>query len=241
MMSATTQPHVDLSNAIIFIGMPRSGTTVIFEAFSTHPELGWLSNYSNRFPRFPQIVAIHRLFGGARSWKNQADAVPVFKRFLPEPSETYTVWERFFGPSFSNSFLDNSVPTPSQANHCRAYMRKLLLAEGKSRLCVKFTGPPRKRFLEQVFPNAVFVNVIRDPRAVVASLLSVGFWKARGLARPFWEGGLTSEELEIWEQSGHSPVALAALLWCAVCRATERETAASDNRVLAVRYEDFMK
>jgi hypothetical protein len=221
--------------------MPRSGTTVIFEAFATHPELGWLSNYSNRFPRFPQIAAIHRLFLGARGRKNQDDRLPLLRRLLPEPSESYTVWEGFFGPSFSYSFLANQTPTPAQTRNCQTYMRRLLAAEGKSRLCVKFTGPPRKRFLEQVFPSALFVNVIRDPKAVVASLLSVEFWKARGLDKPFWDGGLTSQELAIWEQSGRSAAALAALLWCAVCRATERETATSARPVLSVRYEHYMK
>jgi len=225
---------------VIFIGMPRSGTTVIFEAFATHPELGWLSNYSNRLPQVPEVAAIHRLFKGLHGRKNQGAPLSLLERVLPEPAETYVVWERFFGKAWGRSFLLGRAPTGEQVRRCRGYMRRLLAAEGKKRLCVKFTGPPRKCFLEQVFPDAFFVNVIRHPTAVVASLLSVGFWRDRGLREPFWEGGLSAEDLEVWRQSDGSPAALAALQWCAVLRATESEAKITQCPITSVQYERFI-
>ena len=179
---------MDIEKPIFFIGMPRSGTTVTFEVFAAHRELGWLSNYSRRLPQFPYVTVVHRLFGDRRGRKSQDQTISLVRRLLPEPMEDYAIWNSFFGESFSRSFLEGHTAQPDQIRACRAYMGKILLAECKSRLCVKFTGPPRKRFLEHVFPDAYFINVVRDPRAVVASLLTVYFWKQRGLTQPVLGG-----------------------------------------------------
>jgi hypothetical protein len=232
---------VDIEKPIFFIGMPRSGTTVTFEVFAAHRELGWLSNYSRRLPQFPYVTVVHRLFGDRRGRKSQDQTISFVRRLLPEPMEDYAIWNSFFGESFSRSFLKGHTPQSDQIRACRAYMGKILLAESKSRLCVKFTGPPRKRFLEHVFPDAYFINVVRDPRAVVASLLTVYFWKQRGLTQPYWEGGLSCEELDVWERYSRSPVALAALQWCAVWRATQEESVHSPNPTASITYESFMR
>ena len=52
----------DTIRPIIFVGAPRSGTTAIFESFSLHPDLAWLSNYSKVFPRLLITNAVRRLF-----------------------------------------------------------------------------------------------------------------------------------------------------------------------------------
>jgi hypothetical protein len=51
---------------------------------------------------------------------------------------------------------------------------------------------------------------------------------------------LTEQELETWRSADSSPAVLAALLWCAVCRATERETTDSSAPLLSIRYESFV-
>ncbi len=52
---------------IFFIGFPRSGTTVAFEAFCQHRTLGWPSVYTERFPTHPGInVVIMEALGMGR-------------------------------------------------------------------------------------------------------------------------------------------------------------------------------
>lgn len=159
--------------------MGRSGATIIFEAFSCHEYLGWLSNYSNRFSALPQVAFVHRLFFGARGQKKQWQKVSLANKLLPKPQEAYSVWKHLLGSKFRFTFLRNVKPTASEIDATHNYIRKLLISEGKLRFCAKFTGPPRIWFLNKLFPDAFFIDVIRDPRAVVASLLSVDFWKER--------------------------------------------------------------
>lgn len=232
--------YVDINRPIFFIGMPRSGTTVIFEAFAAHEEVGWLSNYSFRVPWWPYVTILHRLFGRARGKKNQTEKLPIYKRALPEPAEMYNVWERFFGKQFGDSFLQNYIPKMPEISKCREYVRKALWAQGKQRFCAKFTGPPRISFLLKVFPDACFVDVVRDPRAVVHSLLKVDWWKKRGLEKPFWSGALNEEQLDVWKRYESSPIALAALEWCAVYERTLYEVSCESVSYRRVRYEDFL-
>lgn len=231
---------MEIKNPIFFIGMPRSGTSIIFEAFAAHKDLGWLSNYSNRMPAFPYINLIHRMFFCAQGRKNQYQKIPIYKRILPEPQEVYNVWNRFFGQKFAETFLANCSPSEDEIEKCRKYIKHILWAENKSRFCAKFTGPPRIRFLSRIFPDAYFIDVVRDPRATVSSLLLLDWWKKRGLTKPFWEGALKSSDLEIWEDTGCSPVALAALQWCSVYEATVDEISGLDNKYYRVKYEEFM-
>lgn len=226
---------------IFFVGMPRSGTTMVFEALAAHRSLAWLSNYSNRIPWLPEVTLIHRVFGRRLGRKDQDGTMSALGRIFPEPSETYAVWERFFGREFSYSFLLERRPTGTEAQRCRDYMSRLIAAQGRDRLSVKFTGPPRAAFLRVAFPDAVFVNIVREPRAVVASLLSVDFWRERGLHQPFWDGGLTKDDLANVSDRSNTPVALAALQYRAVARATEMEFAGRESSVITVEYERFIQ
>jgi len=232
---------MDLNQPIFFIGMPRSGTTIIFEAFSTHTTLGWLSNYTQRFPAFPHIALIHRLFGNAQGRKNQSQALPFYARILPEPMEVYNIWNRVFGSDFSISFLKNETPSHLQAIRIRNYLRSTLRAQGRERLCIKFTGPPRVRFLTHIFPEAYFIDILRDPRAVISSLFRLDWWKKNGLEKPYWTDGLGDFELAIWEQHNRSPVALAALLWRAVYTTTVEEVRHTRANYQRIQYEDFIR
>lgn len=234
---------IRIEKPVFMLGMPRSGTTIIFEAFSCHEDLGWLSNYSQRFPTLPQITSIHRIFRGARGEKRQWQKVSFANKLLPKPAESYAVWEYLLGRDFSFGFLRKDRPTPSRIRKTHQYLRKVLRSEAKTRFCAKLTGPPRIRFLSQIFTDAYFIDVVRDPRAVIASLMSVDFWKEkRGIHDPFWNGSFDDDHdaLVLWEGSQRSPVVLAALLWRAVCEATAQEKQDVGIAYYRLRYEQFI-
>ena len=46
---------LNFEKPIFFIGVPRSGTTIIYEQFSKHSDLAWLSNFSAKYPRMTWI------------------------------------------------------------------------------------------------------------------------------------------------------------------------------------------
>ncbi len=97
-------------------------------------------------------------------------------------------------------------------------------------------------FLRSAFPDARFVQVIRDGRAVVHSLLRVGFWKrSGGYESPFWDGDLPPAALEAWERSDRDAGVLAAVQWSHVAVSTRAEGAALEpGSYTEVRYEDFV-
>ncbi len=187
-----------LSSPIFFIGMPRSGTTVVFEAFAAHPHLGWVSNYSSRFPKWPVLNYIMRLTENNR-WsirgsKRQYGKVSLINKLLPKPKEGYPFWEMYCGKNFLWDFHLEPLFDAQEEKKLRSVFEKTLKYQGKTRLATKLTGPPRISYLRSIFPDAVFVHVVRDGRAVVDSLLRVDFWKEKGgLVSPFWKVYFSSQ------------------------------------------------
>lgn len=231
---------------VFFVGMPRSGTSVVFQAFAAHPDLAWLSQLHGRWPRWLSSAALSRTadlglaFRRAKPRSNQ-----VFRRLEQlkiGPDEAYGVFERCCGTKFTYGYLLDSEPTESETACLRRTVTRVARLQGKPRFVTKITGPARMGFLSAAFPEALFVHVLRDPRAVVRSLLRIGFWRDTfRLTQPAWQGGLDQDELAEWERYDRSPVALAAIEWCAVLRTARAEAEALPRaRYHEIRYEDFV-
>lgn len=234
--STTDQP-------VFFIGMPRSGTSIIQEAFSRHEALGWLSNYTARFPSLPELTVIHRLFGGMQGQRSQGQPLAIYNKILPRPSESYPVWKKIFGDKFLYSCLEGVTPSKRERELARRYTEKVLRVQGKRRFCAKLTGPPRISFLSGIFERPFFVDIIRDPRAVIASLMvdRDQFWKERtGTEEFFWDCNYSQESRLIWEESGRLPSVLAAIQWNHMQNLTRMEVDAAGVPYLSIKYEDYV-
>ncbi len=234
---------------VFLIGMGRSGTTVLAEAISIHKDLAWISKYLEILPSFPQISIIHKLvdipYVGVylRGKKRQQKGlINFFRKFLPYCVENYSIWEKFCGRKFLFDYLAHQKATEKEKVIIRDYIQKILKYHGKKRFFAKFTGPPRICYLQSIFPDAYFIHVIRDPRAVVNSLLKVRFWCEKGgLERPWWDG-LPEVYLQEWERRDKSPVALAAIQWKRVVTLTwEEKQYVFPGHFIEVSYEDFVE
>jgi len=226
--------------------MPRSGTTVIFELLATHPELGWFSNYCDLFPNWPQIAVLSRCCNWSPAFRKAVrtsdQAHSWWERYRIGPAEAYRVWESLCGEKFRYQYLRDVEATPTERSRARRAVFQVLRWQGKRRFAAKITGPPRIGFLSSVFPDAHFVHIVRDCRAVVHSVLHVDFWERMdGRNRPVWEEGFPEPYRERWEALNRSPLALAALQWRAVIEAVEHEKAAlPPHQFHELRYEDFL-
>jgi hypothetical protein len=249
MKPAPTKDSV-INKPVLMIGMPRSGTTVLSEAVSLHEELGWFSNYLSYFPFLPWVSLLDRISNlSVAGWRlrgkrKQEDGLgSSVRRFLPHCSEAFSVWRRCCGQKFLWEYLSGQTASEEEKRRITKCIDKVLTLQSKSRFFTKLTGPPRIFYLNSLFEGAFYVHVVRDPRAVVSSLIEAPFWKTRGgLVRPWWLKGLTKKDVDEWNRTGGSAVALNAIQWRRVVESTwEEKDLIPPERYLELRYEDFVE
>ena len=121
----------------------------------------------------------------------------AFALFLFNPVEHYNFWEYITGKriDFSRGFLLDEKATSDEIKRARAFLNKQVKYQGRKRLIMKFTGPGRLEYLTSIFPDALVVNIIREPVATVRSWLEVGFWQRMGIDKLWWRGSYTPEEI----------------------------------------------
>lgn len=239
-----------INSPIFIIGAPRSGTTVIAEAISSHDDLSWFSNYLNMFPKYPEISLLNRVidfphigwfFRGKKPQKNRKKV--NIRSMLPYSVEAYRIWEYYISEKFLFDYLENVKAKENEAKAIHGLIYNVLKIHKKKRFITKYTGPPKIIYIDSIFPDAIFLNVVRDPRSVVSSLMKVKFWKNNGgYYTPWWKNGLKQEYIAEWKEYNRSPIALAAIQWKQIIEVTLNESKRIDQkRYLEIKYEDFIK
>jgi hypothetical protein len=231
---------------IFLVGMPRSGTTVIFEVFAARRDLAWLSQHLQRSPGTPALAMLSRMADLTPSMRrsvSRSDQLrPWLERLRVGPVEAYDLWEHCCGEKFRYDYLLGVHARPEESRCVRSTISKVARFQGKPRFAAKITGPARIGYLSSVFPDARFVHVVRDGRAVVQSLMRVQFWRQRErMHEPAWRNGLVEGDLADWERYERSPLALAAVQWRRVLESSREEAAGlAPDRYAEVRYERFV-
>ena len=231
---------------IFFVGVPRSGTTVVFETFSRHENLGYPTNYTRKFPKWP-VMGLLFFFFNRRSLylmgkMEKHGGVPLGNKLRPKIAEAYSFWDYYTRTNFSRNYLGQQVCGETARVRVSRAVNSLLKWQKKPRFCSKLTGPPRIEYLKSIFPDAKFVHIVRDGRAVVNSLLNVSFWRKKGgLDRPYWKPGLPGEYVNMWKDFNRDSAILAALQWRNIIEVAhcERRQLGSEQ-YLEIRYEDFI-
>lgn len=221
---------------VFVLGTGRCGSTLVEEVLCRHPEVGFVSNVEDRY----------RLPARAAAWNG-----PLYRR-LPlaatengllrfAPSEAYRVLDQQVSPVISSPFrdLDARDASPWLASRLETFFGARAAAQRTDTFLHKFTGWPRATFLHRVFPNARFIHIVRDGRAVANSWLQMPWW--RGFSGPErWQWGPLPTELATeWADAQQSFTVLAGLLWRLLIDAFDRARAAlPSDSWLEVRYED---
>ena len=219
------------------LGTGRCGSTLVHEVLARHPDVGFLSNVEDVFPGLrmpgrPNDI----LFRGA------PPSLSARRRLRYGPSEGYRVLDRSVSPIISQSFRDltASDATPWLAERVTRFFGSRARAQGRRLFLHKFTGWPRARFLHHVFPEARFIHVIRDGRAVANSGLQMPWFDYAGPMSWRW-GPLPAEYADEWERSDRSYVVLAGIAWKMLMDAFEEtQKCIHDDLWMEVRYEDLV-
>lgn len=236
-----------LDRPIIFIGLGRSGTTIISEIICQHEDLAWPSNYQGRFRNRVEINKIRPIldnrFWQIRGQKKQLNKVAFYNKIVFKPAEVYSFWNAITRDEidFSRGFLLNKKATKTEKECIRSFFWKMVKYQNRKRLAFKITGPGRVGYLNSIFPDAVFIEIIRTPFANIRSLLRVPFWKDHGMHQLWWTGAYSEEEIRLAKEWKDRPALLAALQYRKVRDKTREELKLSGIEHLTIAYEDFIK
>jgi sulfotransferase family protein len=228
----------EIDAPIFIVSSGRSGSTRLMDLVAYHGAFAWPSQYNDRFPTTPQVSVLSRVTD-----------VPVlnsrvkYLRRVPKPTEPYDLWNSVF-PGFSEPFRDLTADdvTPRVRELLRRQVQEIMRYQGKDRFIAKYTGWSRIGFVREIFPDARFVHIVRDGRAVAHSYLNVPWWKGwEGVYR--WQWGLpdqrTADRLARYTQSF---LGLAALNWLMLVDNIDRAgRELLGDAFLTVRYEDLVR
>jgi hypothetical protein len=203
-----------------------------------HPGAAWTSGWNGRLPAMPRMAALNRLARRApdlrrRIWFGPAGdlvyphrwALGPAQRAFPQPVEGERIFSR-------RGVVPGAGEPGPRAHRLRDDVSRLVHASGGRLLVSKNTAHNRRvRMLDAVFPEAKFVVVCRDGRAVARSLLPIDRWPDRRIW--WWEG--TPRD---WVLAGRDPVEMAARHWVEEVTAIEEGLVGLPrHRVLRVTYE----
>ncbi|MHB8505028.1 MAG: sulfotransferase family protein [Acidimicrobiales bacterium] len=236
-------PSVLIRDPLILVGAARSGTTMLFQALSSHPDL-W-SLYRESQPlldlHFPVAMA------PGRSALVTADDVSA--------DQARAIQRAFFDTvgnvEHEGVRLAQRLPLIARAK-LSSMLQKLGNASKSPPIRIVEKTPDncfRIGMLQKVFSDARFIYVLRDPRRSIASVYHGWRTEARFRRYPLppdfklsdytgshWCFGLPPG----WEElNGASLIEVCAFQWMSYNQACLRDLPNDPARVLRVRYEDL--
>jgi len=132
---------------IFIVGVPRSGTNIFYRTFAKHPDLAWISNITKKVPSSLWLTRIIMLF-----------------RNDHRPTEANNVWQKFAGND--DESLGRDDVTAAARKYLHTVLQNNLQIFNKLRFVNKCPGNSvRIEFLKEIFPDAIFIHIIRDGRA----------------------------------------------------------------------------
>ncbi len=230
---------MNINKPIFVIGTNRAGKELFIKLIAYHKELGWLSNYHMRFPTKESVAYLNRLLDFPLLYYTKIK----YMKGIPKPSSSYMFWNNIF-EGFRRPFRDlrEDDVNPLVEKKIRQKVYNVLKKEGKKRFLAQYSGWSRIGFFKKIYPDAKFIHIVRDGRAVANSLTNYEGWEG-------WEGVYNwrlgylpnEEEKNFLENVNWSFYGIAALEWKAVVsNIIEVSSKLSKDDFLTIRYEDLV-
>lgn len=225
-----------MDKPIFIIGSGRSGTTILYKLLSIHPDVCWFSNYTDKFPSYPNIAILHRIldipFIGKKLKKENLTRRSM--KLIPKSNEGGTIYHSHCGFEHSRKTTECDLNEEVE-NKFRKIITKHLRLTGKTRFISKQTANNQRiRQINKIFPNAYYIHIIRDGRAVANSFFRVSWWDDVDI---WWLGYKASK----WYEKGKEPIELCGLQWKQnVIELLENKYLFKD-RYIEIRYEDLVE
>jgi hypothetical protein len=236
------------------LGSGRCGSTIVGQVVAMHPDVGFIANVDDRLAGlnrkgrlnnriYRSLPAPLQKQGGRRGGGAQGRLTAGVRTVAMTPSEGYRLLDRHVSPMLSKPCRDLVAEDASSwlSGRLRGFFEQRAGAQGLPLFLHKFTGWPRAGLLHAVFPEARFVHVVRDGRAVASSLVQQPWWAGFGGPEAWTFGPLREADAELWQRSGRSFPVLAGLEWKLLMEAFAAARALlPDESWLELRYEDVV-
>ncbi len=204
-----------IDRPIFVVGAPRSGTNIFYRTFAKHPDLAWISNITKKVPSSLWLTRIIMLF-----------------RNDHRPTEANNVWRKFAGDD--DESLGRDDVTAAAGKYLHTVLQNNLRIFNKPRFVNKCPGNSvRIEFLQEIFPDAIFIHIIRDGRAAAYSIMR----SRLGHAGAYW-----SVKPPGWQDLLKLPLVDAcALQWKMTVEAIlQSAKKLPREQYMAVKYEEFV-
>ena len=235
--------NADRRSPTFLIGAARSGTSLLYKGLCLHPDAAYFNNYSRRVPRHPSVGVMNRIarltpghrrqvwFAGGSNAYVYSRARRLRDRLYPMPVEGEPVYAACGIPedvSRDNVNMDSALALR------RAVFATMRWGGGHHFINKRIANVRRIPVLAAAFPEARFVDITRDGRAVAVSLSRVDWWEGSVV---WWYGGTP----QAWRDDGRDPWELCARNWVEEVRAIDSGIEDLDpSQVLRLTYEEFV-
>ncbi|HSS54777.1 MAG TPA: sulfotransferase [Gaiellales bacterium] len=237
------------------LGTGRCGSTIVGQVVAMHDQVGFIANVDDRFAGlnrkgrmnnriYRALPAPLQKQGGRRGGASGGRLASGVRSVAMTPSEGYRLLDRHVSPMLSAPVRDLVAEDASQwlSRRLRTFFEARSAAQGRPLFLHKFTGWPRAGLLHAVFPEARFVHVVRDGRAVACSLVQQPWWDGFGGPGGWSFGPLSDSDDALWQESGRSFTVLAGLEWKVLMQAfAEAQALMPAESWLELRYEDVVE
>jgi hypothetical protein len=233
---------VKVTETVFLVGAPRSGTSLVYKALCLHPDASYISNWVRRAPSVPQLAVLNRAAGHLpdlrrKAWFGGGDNAYVYGRRRP-------LWQRAFPmpvegePLYARAGVGDGVSANGDVDvaRLRQSFASVRRAGGGTTFVNKRVANNRRiPLLLDAFPDARFVEIVRDGRAVALSLANVDWWPDSVV----WWCGMTPRQ---WQAEGRDPWELCARTWVEELHATEKGLSAVPERQRqTISYEQLVR
>ncbi|MHC4175971.1 MAG: sulfotransferase family protein [Planctomycetota bacterium] len=169
---------IDIDRPIFIVALPRAGTSIVQDIICAHPDVSYITNSMHLFRTcFCGLEHLRRKFNlNAKAPRYLGDSISVDAE---APTDAVVFWGEWFKEDpYSLEYVERTIEDFSheEIEHIKETIRKVIYCFG-GRAC-RFVSKnpallPHTLLLKDLFPDAKFVHLVRDPRMAANSLVKL--------------------------------------------------------------------